>query len=125
VNKTGRTLADLQRVLAADRFSASQADRAQHAKDQSVHPAVLPDAAVFYPPEDLTLRAQVLDFNSRLVQRAIELGGTSTGEHGVGLGKQKFMELEHGPGALNVMRQIKQLLDPNNLLNPGKVLALE
>jgi D-lactate dehydrogenase (cytochrome) len=90
-----------------------------HAGDGNAH------VVVFYPPEDLALRAKVLDFNSRLVQRAIELGGTSTGEHGVGLGKQKFMELEHGPGALNVMRQIKQLLDPNNILNPGKVLALE
>lgn len=90
-----------------------------HAGDGNAH------VVVFYPPDDTALRDKVLDFNARLVQRAIELGGTSTGEHGVGLGKQKFMELEHGPGALNVMRQIKRLLDPNNILNPGKVLALD
>lgn len=90
-----------------------------HAGDGNAH------VVVFYPPEDTALRDRVLDFNARLVQRAIELGGTSTGEHGVGLGKQKFMELEHGPGALNVMRQIKQVLDPNHILNPGKVLALD
>ncbi|MDW8324965.1 MAG: FAD-linked oxidase C-terminal domain-containing protein [Anaerolineales bacterium] len=90
-----------------------------HAGDGNAH------VAVFYPPDDAALYERVQDFNARLVRRAIELGGTSTGEHGVGLGKQKFMELEHGPGALNVMRQIKRLLDPNNILNPGKVLALE
>lgn len=90
-----------------------------HAGDGNAH------VVVFYPPDDAALRERVLDFNARLVRRAIELGGTSTGEHGVGLGKQKFMELEHGPGALKVMRQIKRLLDPNNILNPGKVLALD
>nr|WP_263325287.1 FAD-linked oxidase C-terminal domain-containing protein [Neobacillus sp. Marseille-Q6967] len=58
--------------------------------------------------------------NEALALRAIELGGTCTGEHGVGLGKIKFQEKEHGE-ALTIMKQIKQLLDPDGLLNPGKI----
>ncbi|MDY6868984.1 MAG: FAD-linked oxidase C-terminal domain-containing protein, partial [Chloroflexota bacterium] len=60
--------------------------------------------------------------NDFMVETALSLGGTSTGEHGVGLGKQKYMAQEHGP-ALAVMRQIKGLLDPQGILNPGKVLG--
>jgi D-lactate dehydrogenase (cytochrome) len=67
--------------------------------------------------------ARVTTFYERLIHRAIAMDGTSTGEHGVGLGKMKFLEAEHGSG-LAVMRQIKQALDPNNILNPGKIIAL-
>jgi len=58
--------------------------------------------------------------NERIVTRAVELGGTCTGEHGVGIGKRKFMELEHGK-SYQLMRQIKDLIDPKGLLNPGKI----
>jgi D-lactate dehydrogenase (cytochrome) len=58
--------------------------------------------------------------NEEIVRYAIEVGGTSTGEHGVGIGKRKFMMLEHGEG-LEVMRMIKRLLDPNGIMNPGKI----
>jgi D-lactate dehydrogenase (cytochrome) len=58
--------------------------------------------------------------NDSIVERAIELGGTATGEHGVGLGKARHMPHEHGQ-ALDVMWSIKQTLDPNNILNPGKI----
>ncbi len=51
---------------------------------------------------------------------AISVGGTATGEHGIGIGKRKFMALEHG-ASLEVMKQIKRLLDPNGILNPGKI----
>ena len=61
------------------------------------------------------------EINERLVQRALAMGGTCTGEHGVGLGKQKFMQAEHGD-ALSVMRVIKQAVDPQNIMNPGKIL---
>jgi D-lactate dehydrogenase (cytochrome) len=59
------------------------------------------------------------DFNERIVLYALERGGTCTGEHGVGIGKQKYQQQEHGD-ALIVMEKIKQALDPNNLLNPNK-----
>ena len=63
--------------------------------------------------------------NDRLVEKALALGGTCTGEHGVGIGKQKYMLREHGAPTLELMRQIKTLFDPNHILNPGKILALE
>ncbi len=63
---------------------------------------------------------KALEVNGLIVEKALELGGTSTGEHGVGIGKVKYMSAEHGE-ALNVMHDIKQLLDPNGILNPGKI----
>ena len=56
----------------------------------------------------------------RLVSKALDLGGTATGEHGVGLGKKKYMTAEHGK-SLEWMKQIKALFDPNGILNPGKI----
>jgi len=88
-----------------------------HAGDGNMH------ANVFFPPGDPEARARADQYNVRLVTKALDLGGTSTGEHGVGLGKQKFMRQEHGP-ALDVMRQIKTTLDPKGILNPGKILDL-
>jgi D-lactate dehydrogenase (cytochrome) len=70
-------------------------------------------------PEDL---AEAERLNQRLVQRALSMEGTITGEHGVGLGKQKYMNAEHGSGAIAVMRALKQAIDPDNLMNPGKML---
>jgi D-lactate dehydrogenase (cytochrome) len=65
--------------------------------------------------------AEVNRLNDVMVRRALAMGGTCTGEHGVGQGKRKFMRAEHGE-AVAVMRQIKQALDPQGILNPGKVL---
>jgi len=61
------------------------------------------------------------DYNERLVERAIALGGTCSGEHGVGLGKMKYQALEHG-AALQTMRTIKAALDPLHIMNPGKLI---
>ncbi len=69
-------------------------------------------------PEDYHLAE---DYSGQLVERSLALGGTATGEHGVGLVKKRFMEAEHGP-ALQWMRQIKALFDPEGILNPGKML---
>jgi D-lactate dehydrogenase (cytochrome) len=62
-------------------------------------------------------------FVDQVVHRALAMGGTCTGEHGIGFGKLKYMQEEHGE-ALGVMRAIKQTLDPENRMNPGKVIAL-
>jgi D-lactate dehydrogenase (cytochrome) len=61
-------------------------------------------------------------FNKRLVERALRLEGTCTGEHGVGMGKMNSMRLELGEDVIDVMRDIKRALDPDNLMNPGKVV---
>ncbi len=60
------------------------------------------------------------EFNERLIARALAVGGTSTGEHGIGLGKRKHLLREHG-NAVELMAGIKQVLDPQNLMNPGKI----
>ena len=66
--------------------------------------------------------SQIEEINDRIVARAIELGGTCTGEHGIGIGKRKFMPLEHGD-SYDLMRRIKALLNPKGLMNPGKIFS--
>lgn len=71
-------------------------------------------------PEEV---AEANRLNDRLVNRALAMDGTCTGEHGIGTGKMKFLQAEHGE-ALSVMRDLKKALDPRNLLNPGKIVDL-
>jgi D-lactate dehydrogenase (cytochrome) len=67
--------------------------------------------------------AEAERLNERLVMRALAMDGTCTGEHGIGLGKMKFLTAEHGE-AVAVMRQVKRALDPQNIMNPGKIFTL-
>ncbi len=86
-----------------------------HAGDGNLHPQILYDG--YDARETGKKEAAAAD----LFKLAIELGGTLTGEHGIGLSKAPFMTLEHDAAAMGVMRGIKKLLDPNNILNPGKM----
>src|SRR5438552_10873203 len=71
-------------------------------------------------PEEI---AEASRLNDRMVARALAMEGTCTGEHGIGYGKMDFMIAEHGP-AIEVMRSIKQALDPNGIMNPGKIVRM-
>jgi D-lactate dehydrogenase (cytochrome) len=75
-------------------------------------------------PHDTKEREIAEDLNHKLVARALSLGGTCTGEHGVGLHKMDFLVTETGAGAVDVMRSIKRALDPKNIMNPGKIFSL-
>ncbi|QDC08097.1 FAD-binding protein [Oceanicola sp. D3] len=74
-----------------------------------------------FDPEDPAEIAMIETFSAKLAEVSLSLGGTVSGEHGIGLGKRKYMEAEHGP-ALAPMRAIKQAMDPKGILNPGKLL---
>jgi D-lactate dehydrogenase (cytochrome) len=74
-------------------------------------------------PDDPQERLVAEDLNQKLVARALRLGGTCTGEHGVGLHKMGFLVDEAGAGAVDVMRTIKRALDPRNIMNPGKIFS--
>jgi D-lactate dehydrogenase (cytochrome) len=87
-----------------------------HVGDGNFHLVVLVDTG---NEKDMAEAAWI---SQRVVERAIAMEGTCTGEHGIGLGKRKYLALEHGEVAVDIMRSIKQALDPNNILNPGKVL---
>jgi D-lactate dehydrogenase (cytochrome) len=73
-------------------------------------------------PSDPGEVALIKGFLERLVRRALAMEGTCTGEHGVGQAKAKYLLEEHGPAVLGVMRSIKQALDPQDIMNPGKIL---
>lgn len=88
-----------------------------HVGDGNFHAILLVDPET---PEDLTIAK---DLSDRMVRRALALGGTVTGEHGVGYGKLGYMASEHG-GGWDVMGDIKRALDPKNILNPGKVVRV-
>ena len=75
-------------------------------------------------PDDAKERQVAEQLNHQLVARALRLGGTCTGEHGVGLHKMGFLVDEAGAGAVDMMRTIKRALDPKNIMNPGKIFAL-
>ncbi len=85
-----------------------------HAGDGNFHVVFVID------PSDEDEMGRASEVNARMVRRAIAMGGTCTGEHGVGLGKKEFLRAERGE-AVEVMRALKAALDPHNLMNPGKI----
>ena len=89
-----------------------------HVGDGNFHLTLLIDM----DDADEVKRAKAL--SERLVERALAMDGTCTGEHGVGQGKMKYLVAEHGAAALAVMASIKRAIDPQNIMNPGKIVAL-
>lgn len=87
-----------------------------HVGDGNFHTVTLVDMD---DPQDV---AKAKSFISRMIERSLAMGGTATGEHGVGQGKRKYMEAEHGAATLDAMRAIKAALDPQGIMNPGKIL---
>jgi D-lactate dehydrogenase (cytochrome) len=85
-----------------------------HVGDGNFHTVIL------VPPEPDGLQ-RAWDLDKQIVARALSLGGSCSGEHGVGIGKREFLEQEHGAEALAVMRSVKQALDPRGIMNPGKI----
>jgi D-lactate dehydrogenase (cytochrome) len=79
-------------------------------------------ATIFIDPDDDAMFAKALELDKRMVERAQSMGGTCTGEHGIGIGKLKHMRNEHGDNAIAAMQAIKAALDPHNIMNPGKVV---
>ena len=89
-----------------------------HVGDGNFHLSLMVDLA----DADEVARAKSL--LERLVERALAMDGTCTGEHGVGQGKMKYLAAEHGEPALAAMRALKSALDPLDILNPGKIVSL-
>ncbi|HEX2941501.1 MAG TPA: FAD-linked oxidase C-terminal domain-containing protein [Rhodopila sp.] len=85
-----------------------------HVGDGNFHTVIL----VPNEPDGL---ARAWDLDRKIVARALSLGGSCSGEHGVGIGKREFLVQEHGAEALDVMRSVKQALDPRGVMNPGKI----
>ncbi len=103
------TEADLKRLRL-------QAPIVGHVGDGNFHCSLLCDV------DDHEEMARGEDFMHRLVERAQAMGGTCTGEHGIGQGKQKYLKAEIGQEAIDAMRAVKRALDPQNIFNPGKIL---
>jgi D-lactate dehydrogenase (cytochrome) len=107
VTETQRDIAELQLV----------APIVGHVGDGNFHVSVLLDM------NDTAEVARTDRFLDRLAKRALAMEGTCTGEHGVGQGKMKYLDTELGTPALDAMRAIKKALDPQNIMNPGKIVA--
>ena len=89
-----------------------------HVGDGNFHLSILVD------PDDEDEIARAKRVSGRMVEQALACGGTCTGEHGVGFGKMGYLVAEHGVGTVEAMRAIKRALDPDNLMNPGKIVQI-
>jgi D-lactate dehydrogenase (cytochrome) len=111
ISRLAECVVETKRDLEA---SFLQAPIVGHVGDGNFHVALMVD------PDDPGQVAEASRLNERMIERALALGGTTTGEHGVGSGKIAYLEQEHGPG-VDAMRVVKAALDPHSILNPGKI----
>jgi glycolate oxidase len=88
-----------------------------HAGDGNLHPTILTDEK---DAEEMERAEEAVE---EIFKKTLSLGGTLTGEHGIGISKARFLKLETGGEALEIMKDIKKTLDPNNILNPGKIFS--
>ncbi len=112
ISHLAECILETQADLAATKIEAPLVG---HAGDGNFH------LIIMLNPDDPKELATVTGISERLVERALKFGGTCSGEHGVGFGKLKYLRAEHGT-ALDTMRVIKRALDPDNLMNPGKLI---
>ena len=115
ISRLAECVTELQRDLAESRLVAPIVG---HVGDGNFHMSLLIDL------DDADQLKRAKAFLERLVDRALAMDGTCTGEHGVGQGKMKYLLAEHGETALDTMRAIKRALDPLDILNPGKIVQL-
>ncbi len=111
ISKLAQAIAETQAEIAASPITGPILG---HVGDGNFHAILLID------PNDVTQRQAAQNLSHTMTERALALGGTVTGEHGVGIGKMPYMLAEHGP-AWAVMSQIKKALDPTDIMNPGKL----
>jgi D-lactate dehydrogenase (cytochrome) len=114
ISRLAECISETKKDLAT---ASIQAALVGHVGDGNFHLVYLVDPD---NPEEIR---EASALNDRMVMRAIAMDGTCTGEHGVGYGKMDFLQAEHGD-ALAVMRQIKRAMDPDNILNPGKIVRI-
>jgi D-lactate dehydrogenase (cytochrome) len=116
ISRLAECVTETQRDLAASRLTAPILG---HVGDGNFHLTMLVDMT---DPDEID-RAKAL--HERLIARALAMDGTCTGEHGVGQGKMGYLAAEHGEPALAAMRAVKRALDPHDIMNPGKIVAME
>ena len=95
-----------------------QAPMVGHVGDGNFH------STIIYDPNKKEDYKMIRDFSNKLIDKALELNGTITGEHGIGLQKKEYLKREHQDN-IPVMQMIKKSLDPNNIMNPGKIFDIE
>ncbi|MBV9757530.1 MAG: FAD-binding protein [Alphaproteobacteria bacterium] len=112
ISRLAEAVLGVREDIAASGFTAAIVG---HVGDGNFHTVIL------VPKDDPEALAGAWELDRKIVARALALGGSCSGEHGVGLGKREFLPREHGGEALAVMRAIKTALDPRGIMNPGKM----
>jgi D-lactate dehydrogenase (cytochrome) len=115
ISRLAECVTETQRDIAESKLIAPIVG---HVGDGNFHLTLMVD---LQNPDEMKIAKE---FNERLIERALAMDGTCTGEHGVGQGKMKYLLTEHGAPALEAMRGIKRALDPQGIMNPGKIFAL-
>jgi D-lactate dehydrogenase (cytochrome) len=114
ISRLAECVTETQRDLAENNLLAPILG---HVGDGNFHVTMLVDVA------DAEEVRRARGVHERVIERALAMDGTCTGEHGIGQGKMKYLIAEHGPAALDVMRALKTVLDPQGILNPGKIVG--